>query len=276
MWPKSVLMISPEYFDVEYAINPHMLNEQGELNKIDRPLAQEQWQKLKKTFEKLGLQVHVLPGVEKLPDMVFCANQTFPFFKEGRENIILSNMASDKRQPEVSYFKKWAEELGWKTHELNSPLFEGMGDLLWNYENGELFGGYGFRTKKETYSEIEKLVEKPITTLELVSDQFYHLDTCLSILGKETAAYVPDAFSGESLETLKKSFSQLIEVPINEARENLACNACTPNGKDVIIQRGATKTVGALKEKGFNVIDIDTSEFIKSGGSVFCVKQLLF
>ena len=276
MWPQSMLMVHPEHFDVEYAINPHMLNEQGDLNKIDRNKAKEQWTKLKDTFQSLGMKVDVLPAVEKLPDMVFCANQTFPFKKGEEKHLVLSQMASEKRQPEVEYFKKWALEMHWTVHELNSPLFEGMGDLLWNYESGELYGGYGFRTEKKTYQEIEKIVGQKITSLELTSNKFYHLDTCLSILNKDTAAYVPSAFSDESLQVIQQSFSQLIEVPEDEAEKYLACNCCTPNGKDIIIQEGAQQTTKALKEAGFRVIEIDTSEYIKSGGSVFCMKQLLF
>ena len=34
-----VLMVSPEHFEVVYAINPHMTNEKGELNTVDRDLA---------------------------------------------------------------------------------------------------------------------------------------------------------------------------------------------------------------------------------------------
>ena len=51
---------------------------------------------------------------------------------------------------------------------------------------------------------------------------------------------------------------------------------CTPNGKDIIIQQGARKTVESLKANGFKIHEVDTSEYIKSGGSVFCMKQLLF
>lgn len=275
-WPKTMIMVSPEYFDVEYSINPHMLDEEGNLNKIDKTKAQEQWLALKKTFESLGMQVEVIPGQKSLPDMVFCANQTFPFIKDGEKQIILSEMHSEFRQPEVDYFKKWAQEKSWKTHNIKNKPFEGMGDALWNYETGEVFAGFGFRTTPAVYEEVEKIIGQKIITFELKDERFYHLDTCLAILNKETAAYVEEAFTAEGLQTLRSKIKNLIKVPLNEAESALAGNMCTPNGKDVILQSGATETVNLLKKFGFTVHEVETTEYLKSGGSVFCMKQLLF
>ena len=274
-WPSKALMVHPEFFNVEYAINPHMLDENGELNKVDTQLALKQWEQLKSKFMELGTSVEVIPGKQNLPDMVFCANQTFPFLKGGKLHLVLSSMHSEKRQPEVEVFKKWAENNNVITHELQNSPFEGMGDVLWNYESGEIFAGYGFRTSPEVYAELEKIVGQKITTLELVDDRFYHLDTCLAILNENTAAFVKEAFSQEGLATLKNKFSHLIEVPTDEACHQLACNMCTPNGKDVVIQSGAVKTNVALEKVGFKVHQLETCEFIKSGGSVFCMKMLL-
>lgn len=275
-WPSKVLMVTPDFFNVEYAINPHMVDAQGQLHQVDQTLAQKQWQNLKDIFAKLGQQVVVMPGQEKLPDMVFCANQTFPFLKNNRLNLILSQMHSEQRQPEVAFFKTWAKENSIETHETLSSHFEGMGDALWNYETGEVFGGYGFRTSPQVYADIEKIIEQKVITLELKNPNFYHLDTCLAILNENTAAFVKEAFTEEGLQTLGRHFDRLLEVPLEEAMQQLACNMCTPNGQDVIIQAGAEKTNKLLQRQGFKVHETDTSEFIKSGGSVFCMKMLLF
>jgi N-dimethylarginine dimethylaminohydrolase len=275
-WPQRVLMVNPRFFEVAYAINPHMRNQAGELNQVDSAKAQKQWQILHDTFQSLDLEVVTLPGQPHLPDMVFCANQTFPFRNNGQTEIILSTMASPERRPEVEFFKQWASKNGIPHHPPLTQNFEGMGDALWNYESGEIFAGYGFRTSPEVYTTLEKIVGQKITTFELKDERFYHLDTCLAILNKETAAYVEEAFTPEGLQTLRQSFTQLLRVPLHEATEQLACNMCSANGKDVILQQGATATVQQLQEHGFKVHEIDTSEFIKSGGSVFCMKMLIW
>jgi N-dimethylarginine dimethylaminohydrolase len=43
----------------------------------------------------------------------------------------------------------------------------------------------------------------------------------------------------------------------------------------VLIQKGSADTVDALKQRGLDVFEVETSEFMKSGGSVFCLKQEL-
>lgn len=275
-WPKKMLMVSPEFFDVEYSINPHMLDDDGNLNVIDKSNAKIQWQNLHSVFAQTGIDIEVIDGVAGLPDMVFCANQTFPFLRNGELNMVMSQMASEKRQPEVDAFRAWAKNSNVNIHELRSPLFEGMGDALWDYDSGNIFAGYGFRTRPETYAELEKIVGRKITTFELKDARFYHLDTCLALLGNGTGAYVEEAFTKEGLETLKNSLPTLLRVPLSEATEQLACNMCTPNGKDVVLQQGAVSTVAELKKLGYRIHEVDTSEYIKSGGSVFCMKQLLF
>src|SRR3712207_2255099 len=64
------LMCSPEYFTVEYSINPWMDPAQP----ISTALAVEQWTALKETYERLGHQVETITPQPGLPDMVFAAN----------------------------------------------------------------------------------------------------------------------------------------------------------------------------------------------------------
>src|SRR5882672_625701 len=67
---KTYLMCPPEYFTVEYAINPWM----DIRSPVDTELAVKQWQRLRETLIGLGHEVHLLEPVAGLPDMVFAAN----------------------------------------------------------------------------------------------------------------------------------------------------------------------------------------------------------
>ncbi|MES3037335.1 MAG: arginine deiminase-related protein [Bdellovibrionota bacterium] len=277
MYPKHLLITEPIGYRIAYAINPHMVDVLGQLNVVDYQKSVDQWNKLKDLYVALGLTVHSIPGVEAHPDMVFCANQTFPFVnKKGEPCIVLSRMGSEFRQGEVPFYKNWADRNGIKTFELQDGRFEGCGDALWNYETGEVYGGYGFRTEKQIYSALEEIIERPIHTLHLKDDRFYHLDTCLVILNKNTAAYVPEAFTEDSLVSIRSKFSDLIRIELDEARHMFAGNAFCPDGKNVVLQKGADLFVKELRERSFKVHEMDTSEYMKSGGSVFCMKQLFW
>ena len=59
------------------------------------------------------------------------------------------------------------------------------------------------------------------------------------------------------------------------AEHFLACNGHSPDGRHFIVQRGANKTIALVQSLGLTVIEVDTSEFIKSGGSVYCMKLMV-
>jgi N-dimethylarginine dimethylaminohydrolase len=46
--------------------------------------------------------------------------------------------------------------------------------------------------------------------------------------------------------------------------------------KCVILQEGNVQTENILRQLNVDVIAIDTSEYIKSGGSVFCLKMMYY
>ena len=277
--PARVLMVSPEHFRVEYAINPFMKDEAGDLNRVDEARARAEWTALKETYEGLGLKVDVLEGASGQPDMVFSANQSFPFrTKGGAKSVVLGKMRSEFRRGEVPYFRDWYEKRGYRVHELSgaSVFFEGNGDALVQYPYNLIWGGYGHRTSRNAYSYLSENLGFNIVPLELDLDRHYHLDLCLSILNETTAVVFPEAFHPESLEMLKLGFPNLIEVSARENLEFSACNCHSPDGKHVITHRGAKEFIAKLRDHGFSPIEVSTAEFLKSGGSVFCMKMMTF
>ncbi len=281
-YANKVMMVSPAYFNVDNPINAHMRQADGSLHNLDKNLAIEQWNQLKIIYEKLGFNVYVVDPVEDLPDMVFCANQSFPYLDAcGNYNAVLSNMHNDVRNEEVSYINSFLIGQGYNTHRVASRTlgyyFESMGDALWLPGYRFILGGYGFRTDKRIYQILSETTNAPIAIFELKHPKFYHLDTCLSILDAHTALACKDAFTDEGWLLLNQIFTKIIEVPLAEAdAPGFACNAHCPDRKHVIIQQDCLVTNSLLKEAGYIPISTNTSEFIKSGGSVFCMKLMFF
>lgn len=280
--PKKILMVSPSYFDIDNSINPHMQKQDGSLQIVDKDKAIRQWHELKNTYEKLKLDVFVLDGVKNLLDMVFCANQSFPFLDEhGNFHAVLSNMFDDRRNLEVENISSFLKIFQYTTHSIGHRqkgcYFESMGDALWLNGKKFILGGYGFRTDQQVYKTLSKITNSPVAIFELKNPKFYHLDTCLSILNSKTALACKEAFTDEGWELLNEIFPNLLSVPLNEADSPyFACNAHCPDEKHVIIQSGCQKAIELIKQHGFTPIEVDTSEFIKSGGSVFCMKLMFW
>lgn len=274
-----IFMVDPQGFDVLKAINPHMQTESGELQRIDRARAERQWLSLVAAYQRLGFEVAVLRSDPRCPDMVFCANQTFPFIDaEGRPSVLLSNMADDLRHREVAFLQEQLEAHGVRCYELaprsSESLFEGMGDALWVPGRRLICGGYGFRTAAPIYERLKSLTGAALALFELRHPKFYHLDTCLSVLDPQTALACRAGFTEQGWRELRDIFPRLIEVPLAEADSpGFACNAHCPDQKHVLIEAGNRQTNAALVLHGFIPIEVETSEFIKSGGSVFCMKM---
>lgn len=276
--PGRVLMTTPDYFSVEYVINPHM---EGHIGTVDPERARAQWDALRETYEGLGFTVSAVAGVEGLPDMVFCANQTLPYLRPGgSKGVVLSRMFAPQRRGEVPYFERFFADEGYKVDEVDAAAagesFEGMGDALWHPGRFLLWGGYGFRTDRTVYDHLEEQYGFPIIPLSLTDPDFYHLDTCLAPLSESTALIYPSAFDEAGLEALHAHFRKVIEAPEEEARRLFACNAHSPDGRHVIIQRGCTETNSRLRAAGFDPVEVDTDEYLKSGGSVFCMKVMFW
>ncbi len=279
--PRRVLLADPAEFDVAYAINPHMLSGSGELQRVDRELARAQWSALKSAFEASGLEVHVAGALGGQPDLVFCANQALPVPRGAsvlrRPLALASNMRWAQRRGEVGHILGALGRLGYAPRRLATlaPL-EGMGDGLWHPGRALLWAGVGPRSTRAAWNAVERWIDAKVEHLELVDPDFYHLDTALALLDERTCLWHPDALSRDSRRLVERRIPRRIEADRGEARALLACNACCPDGRRVLIQRGCEVTSRRLRAAGYEVVELETGEFLKSGGSVFCMKLLVW
>lgn len=277
--PGEVLMCEPAFFAVKDVKNPFM---EGMEHSTDTASARAQWTALKETFERLGYAVHLINPQADLEDMVFTANQVLPGLDDdGKPFVLLSEMRHPSRQKEVPWFRKWFLSRGYRVITLldgiesgEIPRFEGQGDAIWHPGRKLLWGGYGFRTDAESYEIIGRLIKVPVIKLKLVNDRFYHLDTCFCPLDSETVMIYPPAFDEDGLNLIKHFFSGVIEVSEEEAN-NFALNALILD-RHVVMQKGSRKLIARLEERGFLPVEVETGEFMKSGGSVFCLKMMIY
>lgn len=281
--PENVLMCPPDHFTVKEAQNPFM---EGKVGTVDTALAKLQWQTLKETYEHIGCEVKIVDAVEGLEDMVFAANQVLPGIDDcGKQFALLGEMRHEKRRHEVPWYRKWFQANNYYIMMLSDgldseapqsaiPRFEAQGDAIWHPGRKLLWGGYGARTDFAAYPVVHKLLNVPIILLKLSDERFYHLDTCFCALDENSVMIYEGAFDERGLSLIKFFFKNVISVSEKDAL-NFALNAVSIRG-NVILQKGSAETVEQLKSAGFKPIEVDTSEFMKSGGSVFCMKMMVY
>ncbi|KAI6192050.1 hypothetical protein M3Y97_00293900 [Aphelenchoides bicaudatus] len=258
---RRVLMVPPKHFTVEYAINPWMGG------KVDQALAQKQWDQLKKEIENQGVKVLTLDQTPDLPDMVFCCNSGLAY----ENKVYLSKFRHPQRQGEQKAL--FAENNFDPRGSDYAEYFEGGGDAVFSDYN-TLWAGYGERTSKEAYNHVAKLGSFETVFCEMTNPKFYHLDTCFAPVGSKSALYYPDAFSSKTQQEIKRRLPDAIAVSDEEATA-FVCNAITVR-KAVISPIGVSdRTKDLLSKLGYKTIEVDMSEFMKSGGACQCLVMKL-
>lgn len=268
-----VLVGPPDHFDIVDVRNEHMKDQVGN---VRHDLAWDQWKRFCQSIIQLGLKVHQIEVEPDQVDAVFTANPSLSTSdRRGNPRIILGRMNHPNRIPETEFHLKAYTELGLQCDELPSTIttWEGNGDTLRDLTRPLLWCGLGPRSEFAGHIAAAEILDLDLALLELPDPRYYHLDTALAILNESTIAIVADAFNSEGLELLNGAFENLIEVDPQEAQHRLAGNMWSPDGSHVLISSQTPVTSANLKAHGFRVIETETDEFLKSGGSVFCMRQ---
>jgi len=271
--PKTVLMCPPTFFDVSEVKNPHMGMP------IDRVLAHHQWENLRRSLHDAGLQIELIDPVKDLDDMVFAANQVFVGNHPAMGKFIVpSRMRYASRQKEVASYVEWFLRRGYKVIDLDltEEYLEGHGDLLWHPDNSRVWAAYGFRSTRrgvERFAAEMSKLDIAVTILRLVDEHFYHLDTCLSPLNRDAALLYPAALADPAQDAVRSGFKRIHELSRDEALQFVG-NGIAVNGR-FLTPCVTPNLERALAEEGIVPVVVETTEFEKSGGSVFCMKTFI-
>lgn len=265
---KTFLMCEPRYFEVRYAINPWMNGKQGT---VDRALARRQWDRLYRTLSERAA-IHLVEPVEGLPDMVFTANAGF--VSKQRE-VIVSSFFHAERQPESAHFRKFFEDAGYRVRELDEAVrFEGAGDALYD-SNGLVWAAHGIRSDANYVNQLAATLQLGTRELVLTSPWWYHLDTAFCPLAAGHAIAYAGAFLPASVALIDRTFGDKVIWVSEQDAQDFACNAVNINN-DIILHKASDALKIELDKRGFRVIELDMSEFMKSGGSCKCLTLELY
>ena len=257
----TLLMCPPDYFGIEYEINPWM--RLG--NPTDPKRARAQWRELHRVLtEELGAIVELLTPAPGLPDLVFTANAGYV---EG-DLFISSSFKYSQRQGETPLFDAWFRSYGYRVDKLGPGcIFEGAGDAL--PLGDTIFAGYRHRSEICSHQALGEIIGKRVLSLELVDPLFYHLDTCFCPLDADTALYFPAAFDEYAGRALAESVPDLVAVSDASARR-FGCNAVVVD-KTIVTNTGCDDLKPLLAGRGYDLRMVELSEFMKSGGSAKCL-----
>ena len=259
-----ILMCPPDFFELDYVINPWM---DGHAGSLDRELARRQWDGLRAAIAACA-EVVLLEPQAGLPDLVFTANAGFV---HGRR-AVPSHFMPQERRPEEPYLRAWFEAEGFEVRVLPDTIaFEGAGDALIDRGGPWLWAGYGFRTEIEAHDYLRSWFDLELVSIRLVDPRFYHIDTCMCPLDGGYLLYHPPAFDAASRAEIERRVPAARRIPVGiEDAGHFACNAVNI-GRKVFMNRAGAALVAQLEAHGFEVVQLPLSEFLKAGGSAKCL-----
>ncbi len=260
---KQVLMSYPQYLSIEpiNVISKHFKDHQLDKKKID-----EEFNLLVQTYQNLGIEVFFLPPSETYPDSVF-ARDFGACLKDG---YILGRFKHEYRKNERKAYEKKMQELNipqlFKIHE---GYFEG-GDFFF-LDDKTIVIGLLERTNQIGYQEIKEHFKNQYEVLFVKSDpEFLHLDMCFNLIDDHLALICKDAFDISFLQELQKRNIELIEVSKKDIFRH-GLNVQALGDKKVLALKKNHDINLQIKQKGYEVIELDITEILKCGGGIHCM-----
>jgi N-dimethylarginine dimethylaminohydrolase len=253
-------MCPPDYYGIEYEINPWMSRARGS----NSERARQQWSGLEEVLRGLGASVELMAPQQGLPDLVFTANAGLVF----GNRFFSSRFRHAVRARETPHFDAWFSAHGFSVEHLPEDVyFEGAGDAL--FCGPILFAGYRIRSDVQGHQYLGRALERLVLPLELVNPRFYHLDTCFCPVAAGEAIYFPSAFDAYGQKVLEGHVPRLLAVEEAEAHR-FGCNAVVV-GKTVVLNTGCPKLALGLQAWGYQTVATELDEFLKAGGSAKCL-----
>lgn len=254
-------MCSPDYFRIEYEINPWMDTK----NQVNKFLALKQWQNLYKIYiSHFHSKVNLISARRGVPELTFIGDSVFVY----KNKVIASNFVYKKRRKEVKYAIDWFSRRNYTIKKLPENIFfEGSADaFVWD---NKILGSFGIRSDKEAYNIISDFFGLEAAPLELIDPKFYHLDTALFPISRDLIAWWPPAFSEDSQNKIENLGAELIKVNYEEANK-FVCNSVSARGV-IIMPKGCPIFKEEVSKRGYKIIELDVSEFMKAGGGIKCL-----
>jgi N-dimethylarginine dimethylaminohydrolase len=272
-WGRRYVMVRPDHFRIDYAINPYM----DLAAQPDRRRAMAQWVGLVSTIEGLDATVEVVPERADAPDMVYAMNLGLGVVRPDgsgpvKGHVVMSHMRYAERRMETLSAQPWFERSGRTTSYVGR---EGVGAHL---EAGDVFAwgdalvaGFGPRTEELALKHLAGDLGVRVRGVRITHPAMYHLDLAFCPLDDRRAIVAPGAFDAASAEALLELVPEPLVLTDDEALTTFCANSIVI-GHTVVMPAGSPERVrSALVGWGFEVVEVDVSEFHKGGGSVRCL-----
>ncbi len=227
------------------------------LGKPDYENALKQHNAYVSALEKTGVEVTVLEALEEFPDSCFVEDTAVLTDRMA----ILCNPAAASRNGEKFPMHETLKGFFDKVELIVEPGTVDGGDVM--MVGDYFYVGLSDRTNEEGGRQFLEHLRKYNYDGELVPlKEMLHLKTGLAYLENNNLL-----IAGEFLKDSRFDKFEQLEIP---ADESYAANCIWMNGY-ILVPQGYPKVKQAIADKGYKIIELDTSEFKKLDGGLSCL-----
>lgn len=256
---RRAVLCPPRFMAIKEVINSVQENYKDE--NIDIKKAQSQHSAFVEALQTNGVDVVLLEPAPQFPEQVFTRDIGFTV----GQKIFLGAMASEIRQGEEEKLKRWLEDSRIPFEQLSGAPMEG-GDVL--LDHNKIFIGISSRTSEQVIQELQQNLPTHNVMPIPFNERYLHLDCVFNILSPTEALIFPEALSSKTINQLADHYD-LIRVS-REEQFSLGVNILSIGNKRVFSQPQNAGVNRQLSSRGYQVIEVDFSEIIKSGGAFRC------
>ena len=219
--------------------------------------AREQHRRYRKALSELGLEVVLLERDDGHPDSCFVEDTAIIH----REKALICRLAPGSRRGEETQVEQILGERFHVRRTLAPATIEG-GDVM--HLADRLVSGVTQRTNELGVNQAAQWLEVRIDTIR--DPEIIHLKSYVTYLGRDTAVCTKRFVGHPVLKGL-----DLLVIPDREA---YAANTLTID-ETVLMSSGRPETHRKIREAGFHVVPLDTSEFEKCEGALTCLSIVI-
>ena len=256
---QKVVLCEPQFMEIKEVINDVQKKYMHE--NIDRSLAISQHHQFEQTLRNAGVEVIKLQPSKDHPEQVFTRDIGFTL----GDQLFISEMANPIRKGEEKVLAKWMKDHEIAYKKLSTHSIEG-GDVI--VDGQRVFIGISHRTCMNAIQNLQKeLPDFEILPIPF-NPKYLHLDCVFNILSPTDALIFPDALDQKVVDRLSKMYN-LIEVSDSE-QFSMGTNVLSIGQNRVLSLPVNIDVNHQMRQRGYEVLEVDFSEIIKSGGSFRC------
>jgi len=226
---------------------------------VDLELAARQWEAYVEALRGAGWDVVEAPAAPDLPDSAFVEDTAVVY----GDLAVITRPGALERRPEPDAVEPVLRDLGYRVARIEEPGTLDGGDVL--KHGGTVWVGLGGRTNRAGFEQLAAhLAGLADDVIPVPLSLVLHLKSAVTALPDGTVVGFPEVVDDPAV------YPEFLEVP-----EEHGGHVVLLGDDRLLMSTSAPRTAALFRDRGYQVITVDISEYEKLEGCVTCLSVRL-